>query len=350
MEQRRLRELFRILSNMVNIPVIRTPRFARASRAAAAAALALVALCRLGAGPATAADTSLVGTFALTPGACQAGAASGTYFRMVQPSGTVANGPFVSNGDSTCADKTYTLLAPGSDGGLVTGGYQPAPSPAFDAQGNSLSRRIVVPAVFFGVKFSISTDPIDRQSSVPVTAPAIQVDPSGKLTGDLRAWEATWNNQNFNQGAPKPDGSTPKLTTAVQGTYNATTGAFVLEWTSTIVGGPFNEFTGSWHLAGTFRRPGAAATSPAAATQSTVGNATPSQRGATATTAPAAGQAIAATPEAPTNAEAAAGDAKVVGAVTEKGWKPPAWLIVLTAMVGVGAALVLLLPALRGDA
>ena len=198
-----------------------------------AAALALVALSLLGAGPATAAGTNLVGTFALTPGACQSGAASGTYFRMVQPSGTVANGPFVSNGDSTCADKTYTLLAPGSDGGLVTGGYQPAPSPAFDAQGNSLSNRIVVPAVFFGVKFSISTDPKDRQSGVAVTAPAIQVDPSGKLTGDLRAWEATWNKQDFNQGAPKPDGSTPKLTTAAHGTYNATTGAFVLEWTST---------------------------------------------------------------------------------------------------------------------
>ncbi|HZN14235.1 MAG TPA: hypothetical protein VFB78_08215 [Acidimicrobiales bacterium] len=311
----------------------------------AAPALALLVLSVLGAGPATAAGTNLVGTFALTPGACQSSAASGTYFRMVQPSGTVANGPFVSNGDSTCADKTYTLLAPGSDGGLVTGGYQPAPSPAFDAQGNSLSKRIVVPAVFFGVKFSISTDPKDRQSGVDVTAPAIQVDPSGKLTGDLRAWEATWNKQNFNQGAPKPDGSTPQLTTPVHGTYNATTGAFLLEWTSTIVGGPFNEFTGSWHLAGTFR--GGAAASPAAATQGTPNVGRPSQGGAVVATGAAGGQATTATTDASTNAEAAPRSAKVVGAVSEKGWKPPAWLIVVTAIVGVGAALALLLPAQR---
>ena len=330
---------------MVNIPMNRTSRLARASAAVGAvAALALVALGPLGAGPATAAGPNLVGTFALTPGACQSGAASGTYFRMVQPSGTVANGPFVSNGDSSCADKTYTLLAPGSDGGLVTGGYQPAPSPAFDAQGNSLSNRIVVPATFFGVKFSISTDPKDRQSGVSVTAPAIQVE-SGKLTGDLRAWEATWNKQDFNQGAPKPDGSMPKLTTAVHGTYNATTGAFILEWTSTIVGGPFDDFTGSWHLAGTFRERGAAAAGPAAVTQQPVNRGTRSEGAATATTAPMGGQAATAPTDAPTNADSAA--AKVVGAVSEKGWKPPAWLIVVTAIVGVGAALALLLPVRR---
>src|SRR5262249_4159402 len=134
-----------ILSNMVNIPGIRPSRFARAS-----AAVALVVVGVLSAAPpASAASTKLVGTFGLTAGKCDGGSASGTYFRMVQPSGTVASGPFVSNGDSTCADKTYTLLAPGSDGGLVTGTNQAAPSPAFDAQGNALAGRIVVPATFF---------------------------------------------------------------------------------------------------------------------------------------------------------------------------------------------------------
>src|SRR5690349_13949643 len=147
---------------MVNIPGIRT--LVRGS-----AALALLVISLLAARPAAAAGgASLVGTFALTGGACQSGGASGTYFRMVQPSGTVANGPFVSNGDSACADKTYTLLAPGSDGGLVTGANQPAPSPAFDGQGNSLANRITVPAVFFGVKFGLSTDPTDRQSGAKV--------------------------------------------------------------------------------------------------------------------------------------------------------------------------------------
>ena len=36
------------------------------------------------------------------------------------------------------------------------------------------------------------------------------------------------------------------------GTYDAETGAFVLEWSSQIVGGPFNDSTGVWHLEGTF--------------------------------------------------------------------------------------------------
>lgn len=327
--------------------MIGASRFARI--ATGVFAVALLALAPVQAGPAAAqGETSLVGTFALTAGSCQGGSASGTYFRMVQPSGTVENGPFVSNGDSTCGDKTYTLLAPGTDGGLVTGSYQPAPSPAFDDAGNSLSRRITVPTLFFGVKFSISTDPKDRQSGADVPAPSIKVDPSGKVSGDLRAWEATWNKQDFNQGAPKPDGSTPKLTTLPKGTYNSSTGAFVIEWTSTIVGGPFNEFTGSWHLVGTFRPPGSAS-APAAATQQTTRK---SSGGATATTTPAAVDEAAATTETSVDTAAAseAGDAKVVGAVSEKGWKPPAWLIVVTAIVGVAAALALLLPTLRTTA
>ena len=333
---------------MVNIPGNRTLAFAR--RARGTAALALLVVSFVTARPAAAAgSTSLVGTFALTGGACQGGAASGTYFRMVQPSGTVAGGPFVSNGDSTCADKTYTLLAPGSDGGLITGANQPAPSPAFDAQGNSLSNRSTVPAVFFGVKFGLSTDPTDRQSGAKVTPPAVQSDGAGKLTGDLRAWEATWNKQDFNQGAPKPDGSMPKLTTPVHGTYDSATGAFVLEWTSTIVGGPFNEFTGSWHLAGTFRAPGTAP--KAVATQPVVGKTVASPGAVTPTTA--AGQAATPTTDTTPGALAAPapGNAKIVGAVASKGWKPPAWLIVVTAIVGVGAAIALLVPVVRpGDA
>jgi hypothetical protein len=38
----------------------------------------------------------------------------------------------------------------------------------------------------------------------------------------------------------------------VSGTYDAATGHFVLQWKSLIVGGPFDRFTGSWHLEGTF--------------------------------------------------------------------------------------------------
>ena len=44
-------------------------------------------------------------------------------------------------------------MAASVDGGVVTGSYQPTPSPAFDGQGNSLAGRITVPATFFGVRF-----------------------------------------------------------------------------------------------------------------------------------------------------------------------------------------------------
>ena len=46
------------------------------------------------------------------------------------------------------------------------------------------------------------------------------------------------------------------------GTLDAKTGAFTLTWTSLIVGGPFNGFTGLWHLEGIFQ-PSAAAPSGA---------------------------------------------------------------------------------------
>ena len=235
--------------------------------------------------------------------------------------------------------------------------YQPTPSPAFDAQGNSQASRITVPAVFFGVRFGLSTDPNDRQTGTAVPPLAVEADSTGKLSGDLRAWEATWNKQNFNQGSPKPDGSTPQLTTAPHGTYDAATGAFVLEWTSTIVGGPFNEFTGSWHLTGTFRPPGAAAPSAAAApgqpatktrtttaTHSATASGSPTAAGAAIATGAAAPAAAADSAGAPPEATPALGNAKVIGAVAQKGWKPPAWLIVLVALIGIGAAVALLLP------
>ena len=322
-------------------------------RRIAAGALVVIVVLIVGAQPVSAQTTgALTGPFALTAGTCAGGSASGSYFRMVQPSGTAKDGPFVTNGDSTCADQTYTLLSPGTDGGFTTGSYQPAPSQPFDAAGNSLAARIVVPTPFFGVRFGLSTDPTDRQTGKQAPALSLRTD-GGKLSGDARAWAATWNKQDFNQGAPKPDGSSPGLTTAVHGTFDESSGAFVVEWASTVVGGPFNDFTGVWHLAGTFR-PAAAASiaapatggaAPSASTGRSGGQATPGVAGAT----PAA--------EVPTEVAGvtvestvppSGGGTQLVGAVAEKGWLPPSWLIVLTAVLGMGAALTLIRP--RPDA
>jgi hypothetical protein len=181
---------------------------------------------------------------------------------------------YLSNSQSTCSsDQTYTLFVPGTGGGVVTGGYQPAPSPAFDSSGNALAAQIIQPATFYNVKFSVSTEATDPQTHQPVPAPVVDVGPSGSLTGNLEAWSAAWNGNYFNQGAPKPGGGTPGFTSGPTGTYASTTGAYTLDWTSEIVGGPFGSFTGQWHLVGTF--------APAS------GSSTPTTTAPSATTAPA---------------------------------------------------------------
>lgn len=229
----------------------------------------------------------LVGLFRLTPGKAAGGQVTGSWFRMLQPGGNARTGPYMINSDSPADGGQATLLAPGLSGGLRTGGYQSQPAPAFDAGGNSLADAIMTPTRFFGVRFSISTNKVDLQTKTDVAPPTVLVD-DGKLTADLSAWAASWNNQDFNQGAPKPVTSTqakapgqaqterawdwvarrwldaaPKPTvtgTGASGTFDAKTGAFVLEWTSLIVGGPFNGFTGLWHLEGVFQPSGRAPT------------------------------------------------------------------------------------------
>lgn len=207
--------------------------------------------------PATSAASSpLIGLFKFTPGAYANSKISGSYIRLVLAGGSRENGPFFPNPSSKAT--TYTLLNPGTDGGLRTGSYQPAPSPAFNATGDAQAARIIAPQRFAFIQYSAQTSPVDPQTGANVPAPAISVTPDGKLSGQLQAFAAQWNKQNFNVGSPKPDGSLPGLTSPVTGTYDADTKAYTLEWTSQIVGGPFNNFSASWHFEGTFV-PGCAA-------------------------------------------------------------------------------------------
>lgn len=222
-------------------------------RLASALAAALVggALSLVSTTPAHAAPVPLTGLFQVQAGSwvgdASTGHVQGTYFRMAQPGGNT----YLANSDSRAANKTYTILNPGTDGGLKTGVFQTAASPAFDASGNALSAKVTAPETFFGVKFSTATNATDPQTGLAVAAPTIAADGT-TLTGDLRAFAASWNTQNFNQGSPKPDGTSPNGTTAVSGTYNPETKAFHITWRSLIVGGPFNSFIGEWHLVGTF--------------------------------------------------------------------------------------------------
>jgi hypothetical protein len=323
-----------------------------------AVVLALLALAGLGlavglgpgagAAPA-AAPTDLVGTFRVTPGACASGP-SGSYFRMILPTGNAA-GPFIENADSSCGDKTYTLLAPGTDGGLVTGADQPAPNPGFDGNGNSLAVRVIRPVRFFGVAFSASTNAKDLQSGQATRLPALRQD-GGKLSGDLSAFAATWNKQAFNQGSPKPDGSSPGNTSAPTGTFDPATGRYSLTWTSQIVSGPFDRFTGLWHLEGTFAAPAAGAPTPtvAAGGSSPAAPQASTGAGATASTVAGAPQAPAGSPSATAAPSAAVASrssraqdrAALAAAVHDDGFEAPVWLVVLLALAGIGGVIALL--------
>jgi hypothetical protein len=182
-------------------------------------------------------DGDLVGLFSIDDAVCtDAANVTGSYFRMLQPDGTT----YIENGDSTCVDTTYSGLTAGTDGGLETGVYQSAPDPAFDDTGNGLADAIVAPVTFFAVAFAGATDSAEAMPMLTAT--------DGALTGDLAAFTAYYGGASFNQGAPKPDGTGD----APVGTIDPETGAYVLDWTSQIVDGSFNDFVGVWHLEGTF--------------------------------------------------------------------------------------------------
>jgi hypothetical protein len=149
---------------------------------------------------------------------------AGSYIRMGLP-----GGGFFSNPYSRDANKTYTLIQSGPGAGLRTGVAQRPPSPAFDAHGDSRASAIVAPTNFTGIRFGVIT----------TLAPTITVS-NGRLTAYIRHLYAQWNRQTFLQGA------------IASGTYNSRTHQYSLSWHAQVHGGPFDGYTGDWHLQGRF--------------------------------------------------------------------------------------------------
>lgn len=315
------------------------PRGRRGSRLTAlAAAMAIVsASAGLFAPAASAQPVALNGLFALDGGVCSGGSVTGSFFRMILPAGSTS-GPFLSNSDSGCSDKTVTPLAAGTDGGLTSGTYQAQPAQAFDGSGNAVSGRVTRPVKFYGVGFATATNPTDPQTGSAAALPQLRADGTS-LTGDLSSFGVTWNKQVFNQGAPKPGGGLPGKTSAVRGTIDRTTGAFVIEWTSQIVGGPFNNFTGLWHLAGTYRGSGLGGAPAAAAPASAPVPGAPATTSAPAAPAPgqpapAAGGATAAAAPAAAAPAAVSGDPALAAKTIEvSDSSSPRWLLPLLVVV-----------------
>jgi hypothetical protein len=199
------------------------------------------------------AATPLSGTLSIAPGKYvppgkgKAAHYTGSYFRMILPGGTEK---YFRNPNSKAKDKTYTLFIPGSQRGLKLGAFQQPPTPAFAPDGFALASTIVKPMTFAGINFSISTAPTDAQSGQPDVAPSLSLT-GNRVTGNFSAWTAEWNSIYFNQGSPKPGSEPyPGFTKPVTGTYDKKTKAYQIIWYSLIVGGPFNGFTGYWHLQG----------------------------------------------------------------------------------------------------
>ena len=196
----------------------------------------------------------MVGLFKLEQGTQTiSGQFAGTYFRMLG----------IQNGDSAALNKEFTLLSPGTEGGLRTDIYQPPPDPAFSEPvtgiNNALANRIVQPQTFLGVKFAIATAPFDLQTGTPVPLPTIYTS-EGKIGGQISYWDAQWGGESFNQGVPKPDGTYPSFNAGgeirnsvpLSGTYDPVTSHFLMTWRSLIAEGPFGNQLGEWHLEGTF--------------------------------------------------------------------------------------------------
>ena len=117
-----------------------------------------------------------------------------------------------------CVDKSYTAVTPGTDGGLITGKYQPEPNPPFDATGNGVAAAILTPTKFFGVNFAVSTNKTDPVSSDADEGPDHHGH-EGQARRRPRRLHVAYGKQQFNQGSPKPDGSKPGATAGPTGTY-----------------------------------------------------------------------------------------------------------------------------------
>jgi hypothetical protein len=186
----------------------------RLKRRLIVAALSAMAVPMLAAGPGLAAQ-KLNGVFHI---------GAGSYIRMGLP-----NGGFFKNPYSKDANKSYTLISSSASGGIRSGVAQKAPSPAFSSHGNSLANSIINPTNFTGILFGVVT-----------TVPPTFTVSGNKLTASIRHLYAQWNKQTFLQG------------NIAYGTYNSHTHAYSLSWHTEVNGGPFDGYTGYWHLQGTF--------------------------------------------------------------------------------------------------
>lgn len=200
--------------------------------------------------PPSSGGRSMVGQFTIASGSCTSG---------TQPTGSWVQlglgGSPIKNPDSTCDGGIYTLVGQGSQG-LLTGQFQPNPTPTFDSSGNSLASAIIHPTAFLGSNFGAATDPQDEQTDP--SGPAVFPVPQAVLDGttieaNLSAVNFTYNGQpNGTCASGNGNGCYALGSPDVHGTYDPSTRAYTLQWTGTIHGGAFNNATATFHFSGSF--------------------------------------------------------------------------------------------------
>jgi len=161
------------------------------------------------------------------------------------------------------------MLKPSLDGagGIVLGSYQNfvlnPDIPGYDSDGPDGPSQpgsgyigMVQPAdilksfSFFGSPTYVGTNPLSYQNGSANPAPTATVAEDGTLSVDMSSWEVFWNGTAFQQG---PRVSAEEGFIPAMGFYDSATGAYSLDWSSLIVGGPFANVVGYWHLEGQIR-------------------------------------------------------------------------------------------------
>jgi hypothetical protein len=207
--------------------------FGKAALVLATLSIALtLASCGGGSPSASGPPKELIGTFELQGGHCAGahGAPTGSFLVIVDSAGSKT----VGNPDGGCANKYYTLLSPGTEKGIETGGFQEDPTPTFDVNGASLADEVIKPVSFLGVKLGMATNPDDVQDApsgpIAFTPPEATVRGTN-LTIDLRSLNITYG------GAPNSScvndagyGCWNLGSKAATGSYNAKTHQFVVQW------------------------------------------------------------------------------------------------------------------------
>lgn len=193
----------------------------------------------------------MVGRFTIAAGTCSGPTPSGSWVQLSKGGGPIPNP------SSTCDGGNYTLVTQGTEG-LLTGQFQPDPTPTFDANGNSLAGAIIAPAAFLGADFGAATDPQNMQDAPD--GPAVYPAPYAVLSSTGTTFTANLAAVNFTYNGPAGGtcasgggvGCYAVGSADVPGTYDPSSGAYSLQWTGDVVGGAFNGATATFHLTGTF--------------------------------------------------------------------------------------------------